>query len=162
MESHLARKVAVHLDYPGNVHQVLAELERRRAQVVEVWPPLQPLGIVIAHHRHTTSRGRYHMVIFSEDFEKSLCQRPRVFRTARVRHRLAAACLLLGKVDIDAQTSQHSQSRKPDLRVQLVDVTRYEETYFGHRVLVTMNGVTRESLRPNSCRDRPDPHAHRS
>lgn len=76
------------------------------------------------------------MVIFAEDSEKSLGQRPRVFRTARVSHGLAAAGLILGKVDIDAEPSQHSQSRKPDLRVQLIDVARYEETYFGHRVLV--------------------------
>jgi hypothetical protein len=41
------------------------------------------------------------------------------------------------------------------LRVQLIDVARYEETYFGHRVLAIMNGVTRESFRPNSCPDRP-------
>jgi hypothetical protein len=81
------------------------------------------------------------VVIFAEDFEESFRQRPRVFCAARVCHGLAAARLLLGKVDIDAQTSQHSQSRKPDLGVQLIDVTRYKETYFGHRTLVTMNGV---------------------
>jgi len=81
------------------------------------------------------------MIILAEDLEKSLGKRPRVFRTTRVSHGLAAASLLLGKVDIDAETSQQSQSRKPDLGVQLIDVARYKETYFGHRVLITMNGV---------------------
>src|SRR5271167_3550747 len=74
-------------------------------------------------------RGRDHVIILAKDLEKSLGQRPRVFRTTRVSHGLAAACLLLGKVDIDAETAQHSQSRKSDLRVQLIDVARYKETY---------------------------------
>ena len=77
------------------------------------------------------------MIILTEDPEKSFRKRPRVFRTTRVSHGLATACLLFGKVGIDAETSQHSQSRKPGLRVQLVDVARYEETYSGHRILVT-------------------------
>src|SRR5271157_1255746 len=154
MQSHLAGEVTVNLDYSGDVHQVFAELERRRAEVVEVWPSLQPLCVVVAHHRYAASRRCDHVIILAEDLEKSLGKRPRVFRTTRVSHGLAATCLLLGKVDIDAETSQHSQSRKSDLRVQLIDVARYEETYCGHRVLVTMNDVC-ESLRPDSCTDRP-------
>src|ERR1019366_10142008 len=151
MQSHLAGEVTVNLDDPGDVHEVFAELERRRAEGIEVWPPLQPLCVVVAHHRYTASRGRDYVIILTEDLKKSLGKRPRVFRTARVRHGLAAACLLFGKVDIDAQTSQHSQSRKPDLRVHLIDVTRDEETHFGHRTLVTMNGVNTRSASPNSC-----------
>src|ERR1019366_4207291 len=58
MQSHLAGEVTVNLDDPGDVHEVFAELERRRAEVIEVWPPLQPLCVVVAHHRYTASRGR--------------------------------------------------------------------------------------------------------
>src|ERR1019366_5796304 len=105
MQSHLAGEVTVNLDYPGDVHQVFAELERRRAEVIEVCPPLQPLCVVVAHHRYTASRGRDHMIILAEDLEKSLGKRPRVFRATRVSHGLAAACLLLGKVDIEAEAA---------------------------------------------------------
>src|SRR5208337_3693513 len=38
MQSHLAGEVTVNLDYPDDVHQVFAELERRRTEVIEVWP----------------------------------------------------------------------------------------------------------------------------
>ena len=52
----------------------------------------------------------------------------------------------LGKLDVDAKTPQHPQSRKPHLRVELIDVARYEETYFLHRVLATANSATTKRL----------------
>jgi len=77
------------------------------------------------------------MIVLAEDLKKLLRQRARVLATAGIGHGLTAASLFDGKIDSGAETSQHSQGRKPNLRIELIHVTRYEKAYLGHQVLPT-------------------------
>ncbi len=132
MQSHFRGKIAIDLGHPGDIHEIFAKFEGVGAQVVEARLSLQPLRVMIAHHGYATSRRGHHMIVAGKNPEKPLCQRPRLFRTAGVGHGLAAAGLLLGELDVYTKPPEHPERGKANLRVELIDVARDEETYQGH------------------------------
>jgi len=57
------------------------------------------------------------VIVLAKDLEKLLGKRPCVFRAAGVGHGLATAGLLFGELDVKTEPPQHTERRKPDLRV---------------------------------------------
>ncbi len=72
------------------------------------------------------------MIVFAENPEKLLGNRSSFVPTSRVGHGLTAAGLLFGKIDIQAELSQHSECRQSYVWVELIDVARNKETYLRH------------------------------
>ncbi len=93
------------------------------------------LLVMMPHHRHAASRRRDDVFVAAEDLDKSLGQRRRVGGAAGVRHRLAAACLLSRKIDLDAQMREQLHGRHTHLRIKLVDIAGDEKTDEWHRLL---------------------------
>ena len=103
--------------------------------MIEAGMAFQPLRVMVAHHGDTASRGRDYVIVVAKYFEKSFGKRPGLFRTAGVGHGLAAAGLLCRELDVDAELPEHAECGKADLRVELIDVARDEESDSGHLFL---------------------------
>src|ERR1039457_4949779 len=71
VQSNFAGKVTVDFGDVGDIHEVFTELEGGGAKMVEAFPALQPLGVVVAHHGNAASRWGDHLIVLAEDLEKS-------------------------------------------------------------------------------------------
>jgi hypothetical protein len=85
------------------------------------------LVVVMPHHRHTASRGRYDVPVRREDLDKSAGERLGVGCASGVGHRLPTTGLRLGKIHGDAKVLEQLNGRHPHLRIKLVDVAGDEE-----------------------------------
>jgi len=56
------------------------------------------------------------MVILAENPQEAFRERPRIFSTAGVGHRLSAAGLFFGKLDVYAEFSKNAQRGESDAR----------------------------------------------
>ncbi len=87
----------------------------------------EDLFVVVADHRDATAGRGDDVIVVAEDLEESFGQRAGVGVQADVGHRLAAAGLLFGKLDLAAEALQHLDRGQADLRIELVDVAGDEE-----------------------------------
>jgi len=122
----LVREAAARADLK-DVVQELAELAGLRAQGGDAWFAGQDGLEMVAHHAGAAPGGTDHMLERCEHLQHLAGQRPRIVEETRVRHRLAAASLRLGEVDLDAIPFQDLRRRQPDAGIELVDVARNEE-----------------------------------
>src|SRR5262249_31146164 len=121
----------LHLEH---VVKKLAKLVDFAAHLVELWGVGQQIAIMVANHRGATSGWTHHVAVAGENREEVPRQGSRLREAARVGHRLAAAGLLLGKVDLDALSLQQLDGREAHSRVELVYVARNEQANFNHDV----------------------------
>jgi hypothetical protein len=128
-------KPAGRLLHLQDVDQELAEFVGRARDPGEALGHLlrRPVGeqtaVMNANHRHAAARRAHHVVVITEDPEEPLGQRPRRIAHARVGHRLAAAGLGLGIVDLHTVPLEQIDGRQAHVRVALVDVARDEQAY---------------------------------
>ena len=128
VQPHPVRKLGGQPGHFQHIDQVLAQLVDPRPQRFERRVVMEVLVIVRPHHRHATSRGAHHRVVGREDLDKPAGQWLGIGGAARVRHRLPAARLGLGEIDLHPQLLQQLDRGEPDLGIELIDVTGNEQT----------------------------------
>jgi hypothetical protein len=143
LDSDFEGELTIDFHYLGDVSEVFTKLERIVAKMFETRLAVKPVIVVISHHRDATAGRANDVVVLAEDLEEPFGQGTRSSVAAGVSHGLAAASLLLGELDIEAQAAQNAQCRDSNLGIKLVDVTWYEKTDVWHvQAQVPSWGVT--------------------
>lgn len=138
-----------------DIHQVFAEFEGPASdtfvigfnrRVVEVFV------VVLPHHGDATSRGGDDMVVFAEDPDEPFGEGPGGFRAAGVRHRLTAAGLGFGVIDLNAKAFQKLHRGKPDVRIKLIDEAGDKQSDARHVAGAFCRGLEEEQGEVSSSR----------
>jgi hypothetical protein len=90
-------------------------------------------GVVLPDHRRATSRGADDVFVGSKDLDEPLGERSRVGDTARIGHRLSAAGLLVGELDLTIEPFEQLECGEADLGIELIDVAGNEQANARHR-----------------------------
>ena len=126
MDTHLVVERGVE---PFGTHHVvheLADFVDARRQTRPAVGVRHQAGIPFAHETHAAGRRPHHIVVPREELLHAFGQRLRVAFVTRIGHRLPAAGLFERIVDVEPQRPQQPVGGLAHLRIEGVDVTRYE------------------------------------
>src|SRR5712672_2174372 len=82
---------------------------------------------IVSNVMHATARGRDDIVVVLKVLDEQTFRRRRFRMASAVRHRLAAAGLIEGIFDLDAEALQQVESRDADVRMKGVDIAGGEK-----------------------------------